>query len=59
MQEEDVVGVMPSKDFAALLPLADRILIEVTSYQTDRQTGFTIGVVAVTIQSTDGHTGSF
>lgn len=28
-QEEDVVGVMPSKDIASLLPLGDRILIEV------------------------------
>lgn len=31
LQEEDVVGVMPSKDFAALLPLGDRVLIEVPS----------------------------
>ena len=28
-QEEDVVGVLPTKDIGSLLPLGDRILIEV------------------------------
>lgn len=31
LQEDDVVAVMPSKDFAAMLPLGDRVLIEVPS----------------------------
>lgn len=30
MQEEDVIGVLNSKDIAQLLPLGDRILVEVS-----------------------------
>lgn len=39
LKEEDVVGVMPSKDFAALLPLADRILIEVAEAEDETAGG--------------------
>lgn len=31
MQEEDVIGVLNSTDIAQLLPLGDRILVEVCS----------------------------
>ena len=31
MQEEDVIGVLNSTDIAQLLPLGDRILVEVST----------------------------
>ena len=33
MQEDDVIGVLNSKDIAQLLPLGDRILIEASSIE--------------------------